>query len=94
MLHYIKHERLGKDKPGNTKGGNINVQLTSSLTGLDLSVLIIKTKIVSCHTADSNPAKQEVNDTVILPPPFSIPWENTLAYLAHSSVTKKMKCCE
>jgi hypothetical protein len=30
--------------------------------------LQIKTKIVSCHTADSKPAKQEVNGTVILPP--------------------------
>ncbi len=28
----------------------------------------IKTKIVSCHTADSKPVKQEVNCTVILPP--------------------------
>ncbi len=32
----------------------------------------IKTKIVSCHTANSKPVKQEVNSTVILPP-FSIP---------------------
>jgi hypothetical protein len=32
-------------------------------------VLQIKTKIVSCHTADSKPVKQEVNSTVILPPP-------------------------
>jgi hypothetical protein len=38
------------------------------LTGLDWSVLQIKTKIVSCHTADSKPVKQEVNGTVILPP--------------------------
>jgi hypothetical protein len=30
--------------------------------------LQIKTKIVSCHTADSIPVKQEVNGTVILPP--------------------------
>jgi hypothetical protein len=45
------------------------------LTGLDLSVLQIKTKIVSCHTADSKPVKQEVNGTVILPP-FSIPCLN------------------
>jgi hypothetical protein len=30
--------------------------------------LQIKTKIVSCHTADSNLIKQEVNSTVILPP--------------------------
>jgi hypothetical protein len=27
----------------------------------------IKTKIVSSHTADSKPVKQEVNGTVILP---------------------------
>jgi hypothetical protein len=56
---------------GNTKGGSIIVQLTSCLTGLDWSVLQIKTKIVSCHTADSKPVKQEeqeVNSTVILPP--------------------------
>jgi hypothetical protein len=38
------------------------------LTGLDKSVLQIKTKIISCHTADSKPVKQEVNGTVILPP--------------------------
>jgi hypothetical protein len=30
--------------------------------------LQIKTKIVSCHTADFKPVKQEVNSTVILPP--------------------------
>jgi len=30
--------------------------------------LKIKTKIVSCHTADFKPVKQEVNGTVILPP--------------------------
>jgi hypothetical protein len=30
--------------------------------------LQIQTKIVSCHTADSKPVKQEVNGTVILPP--------------------------
>ncbi len=30
--------------------------------------LQIKTKIVSCHTADSKPVKQEVNGTMILPP--------------------------
>ncbi len=52
---------------GNTKGGSFPVPLTSCLTGLDKSVLQIKTKIVSCHTADSQPVK-EVNGTVILPP--------------------------
>jgi hypothetical protein len=30
--------------------------------------LEIKTKIVSCHTTNSRPVKQEVNGTVILPP--------------------------
>jgi hypothetical protein len=30
--------------------------------------LQIKTKVVSCHVADSKPVKQEVNSTVILPP--------------------------
>jgi hypothetical protein len=38
------------------------------LTGLNYYVLQIKIKIVSCHTADSKPVKQEVNGTVILPP--------------------------
>jgi hypothetical protein len=53
---------------GNTKGGSITVLLASCLTGFDWSVLQIKTKIVSCHTADSKPVKQEVNGTVILLP--------------------------
>ncbi len=35
---------------------------------MDWSVLQIKTKMVSCHTADSKPVKQEVNSLVILPP--------------------------
>jgi len=55
-------------QPGNTKWGSITVPLTSCLTGWDLSVMQIKTKIVSCHTADSKPVKQEVNGTMILPP--------------------------
>jgi hypothetical protein len=53
---------------GNTKGGSITVPLSSCLAGLDQSVLQIKRKIVSCHTANSKPVKQEVNGTVILPP--------------------------
>jgi hypothetical protein len=55
-------------KPGNTKGGSITVPLTSCLAGLDKSVLQIKTKSVSHHTANSKPVKQEVNGTMILPP--------------------------
>ena len=53
---------------GKTKGGSITVPLTSCLTGLDQSVLQIKTKIVSGHTADFKPVKHEVNGAVILPP--------------------------
>ncbi len=46
--------------------------MISCLTGLDKSFLQIKTKIVSCHTAESKPVKQEVNGTVI-PPPLVFP---------------------
>jgi hypothetical protein len=36
---------------------------------VQISLLLqIKTQIVSCHTADSKPVKQEVNGTVIRPP--------------------------
>jgi hypothetical protein len=44
--------------------------------------LQIKTKIVSCHAADSKPVKQEVNGTVILPP---------LAFPAMAFAHKKTK---
>ncbi len=54
--------------PENTERGSITIPLTSCLTGLDWSVLQIKTTIVSCHATDSKPVKQEVNSTVILPP--------------------------
>jgi hypothetical protein len=59
---------INKDSIGNTKEGSITVLLTSCLTGLDWSVLQIKTKIVSSHTADSKLVNQEVNSTVIRPP--------------------------
>ncbi len=69
---FLRHQRRGTINsgvcPGNTKGGSITVPLTSCLTGLDQSVLQIKMKIVSCHTDDSKPVKQEVNSTMILPP--------------------------
>ena len=65
-------------RPG-TKGGSITVILTCS-TGLDKSVLQLKTKNGSCHTANSKPVKQEVNGTVILPslvfPDLSIYWSS------------------
>jgi hypothetical protein len=42
----------------NTEGEGITVPLTSYLTGFDKSVLQIKTKMVSCHTADSKPVNR------------------------------------
>ncbi len=71
---YINYPELmlrrkipGNVYAGNTKGGSIVGLLSSCLTGLDFSVLQIKTKIVSSHAADSKPVKQEVNS-------ISIPW--------------------
>ncbi len=55
------------NSPGNTKRGSVTILLTSCLNGLDQSAQQIKTKIVSNHTADSKPVKQEVYGTVILP---------------------------
>ncbi len=54
-------------KPGNTKGGSITVPLTL-FEWFELVCFANKNKIVSCHTADSKPVKQEVIGTVILPP--------------------------
>jgi hypothetical protein len=48
---------------GNSEGESMTVPLTSCLTGLDKSVLQIKTKIVSCHTADSKQGGQWYSDT-------------------------------
>jgi hypothetical protein len=67
------------------------------LTGLYLSALQIKTKIVSCHTADSKPVKQEVNSTVILSPlvfpgrlnVVALPEQNVLSYFCRSVGNKE-----
>jgi hypothetical protein len=50
--------------------------------------LQIKTKIVSCHTADSKPVKQEVNGTVICPLKYSLvrPIEYATIYLSFEEV--------
>ncbi len=50
------------------KVGLVVLLLKRELDSLTESVLQIKTKIVSCQTADSKLVKQEVNSTVILPP--------------------------
>jgi len=55
---------LAKARAGNTKGGSITVALTSCLTSRFCKLK----KIVSCHTADSKPVKQEVTGTVMLLP--------------------------
>ncbi len=68
ISHYLMPAVLTLLDAGNTKGGSITVPLTSCLIGLDLSVLQIKTKIVSYYKADSKPVKQEVNSTVIVSP--------------------------
>jgi hypothetical protein len=74
-----------------SKGGSITVLLTSCLTGLDKSVLQIKTKIVSSHTADSKPAKQEVNGTMILPPLVFPGQNNTQLYQGTRQVVLKIE---
>jgi hypothetical protein len=73
---------FGLSIQGILKGeGSITIPLTSCLTGLDKSVLQIKTKIVSCHTVDSKPVKQEINGTVILPlPPLVFPGQIHCSY--------------
>jgi len=51
--------------------------------------LQIKTKIVSCHTDDSKPVKQEVNGTVIFPPlvfPDLCPTKQSTLHFATSCV--------
>ncbi len=53
--------------PRDTKGGSITIQLSSLYDLFGLACFANKTKIVSCHTTDSKPVKQEVNSTVILP---------------------------
>jgi hypothetical protein len=78
----------------NTKVGSITVPLTSCLAGLDFSVLQIKTKIVSSHTADPKPVKQEINSTLILPPLVfpgmrHLTKAHALAYSVLPSVMKK-----
>ncbi len=55
IIRLTRKARQGQ--AGNTKGGSITVQ----------SVSQIKTKIVSCHTANSKTVKQDVNGAVILP---------------------------
>ncbi len=47
-----------KTLPGNTKGGSITVPLTSCLTGLDQSVLQIKTKLSVVIQLIPNPSNR------------------------------------
>jgi hypothetical protein len=54
--------------PVNTKGGRINVPLTSLLTGLESSVWQRTISIFICKTDKPKPLKHGVNGTLILPP--------------------------
>ncbi len=83
---------------GKTKGGSITVPLTSCLTGVDQSVLQIKTKIVCCHTPDSKPVKLEVTGTVILPPSvfpalLISPWSRVPQDLSIDAASPIYQCC-
>jgi len=51
-------------KPRNTKGGTYHCTI-DLFDWFGLSVLQIKTKVISSHAADSKPVKQEANSTVI-----------------------------
>jgi hypothetical protein len=71
--YWKKHSGHGQALANRTKPwlsfqpGNTNtIDLLFDWFGL--VCLQIKRKIVSCHTADSKPVKQEVNSTVILSP--------------------------
>jgi hypothetical protein len=55
-------------EPGNTKGGKYHCTVDLLFYRFGLVFFQIKTKIVSCQTADSEPVKQEVDGTGILPP--------------------------
>jgi hypothetical protein len=59
------------------------------LSGLDKSVLQIKSKIVSCHTADSKPVKQEVNSTVTLPLLYSLQKQSRSCLSQHLAAEKQ-----
>ena len=73
LLHLANLSLAPGPDARNTKMGSITVLLTSCLTDLDYSVLWIKTKVVSCHTANFKPVKQEVNGIAILSP-LGFPW--------------------
>ncbi len=90
LLHLAWTAEFPRKGLANTKGGSIAIPLTSYLTGLDKSVLQIKTKIVTCLTADSKPVIQEVNSTVILPPLVLSGWAIRLIPL--TCLCKKSLC--
>jgi len=52
---------------GNTKGGKYHCTIDLLFDLFGLACFGNKTKIVSCHTADSKPVKQEVSGTMKVP---------------------------
>jgi hypothetical protein len=55
-------------KQGILKGGKYHCTVDLLFDWFGLVCFANKTKIVSCHKADSKPVKQKVNSTTILPP--------------------------
>jgi hypothetical protein len=55
--------------------------------------LPIKTKIVSCHTTDSKPVKQEVNSTILPPLVFPAQCHTNLSFKAAKNDRKKFVGC-
>jgi hypothetical protein len=91
LLHPLHYHR-SLIYPGNTKWGIITVTLTDLLFDwFGLDCLVNKAKIVTCHTDDSKPVKQEVNGTVILPP-LVLPDVTNLTFIAwHFYMNKSLK---
>jgi hypothetical protein len=65
--------RVERVSAGNTKRGSITVVLISCLTGLESAIWQLPIFVFISKTSQSKPVKQEVNGTVILPPPLVFP---------------------
>jgi hypothetical protein len=68
MMIVIYNGHIFIVQAGRNKRGKYHCTINLLFDCFDKSLLQIKTKIVSHHTAVSKPVKQEVNSTVILPP--------------------------
>jgi hypothetical protein len=67
-LAFFVPPSVMKEKNREYKRGKYHCTVDLLFDWFGIVCLQIKTKIVSCRTADSTPDKQQVNGTVILPP--------------------------